>query len=353
MKEAVLYQQTEEQSVVCNLCEHRCLIRPGRIGICGVRENQAGMLYSLVYDRVIAAHVDPIEKKPFFHFLPGTSSFSVSTVGCNFHCLFCQNWDISQMPKDRHGLILGKKLSPEQIVRQALKSRCATIAYTYTEPTIFFELAYDTARLAATRGLKNIFVTNGYMTPEALTMIQPYLHAANVDLKGFDDTRHRRVCGAKLQPVLDTIQLMKERGVWVEVTTLVIPGHNDTDKELQQIARFLKSVGEDIPWHVSAFYPAYKMQEVEPTDLATLLRAWQIGKDAGLRYVYCGNLADNSHENTECYRCGKQLVERRSFTVERIALQDGRCPDCQAPIAGVWATSTESAAVTKTPVQIG
>jgi pyruvate formate lyase activating enzyme len=175
MKEGLLYERTEDQSVVCNLCAHRCLIRPGRIGICGVRENKAGVLYTLVYDRVVAAHPDPIEKKPLFHFLPRTSSFSIATVGCNFHCLFCQNWDISQTPKDRHGLILGKKLSPEQIVRKALQNRCATIAYTYTEPTIFFELAYDTAKLAVARGLKNIFVTNGYLTPEALTMMQPYL----------------------------------------------------------------------------------------------------------------------------------------------------------------------------------
>lgn len=336
MKEALFSQVMEEQSVVCNLCAHRCLIRPGRIGICGVRENRNGILYTLVYDRVISAHADPIEKKPFFHFLPGSSSFSVATVGCNFHCLFCQNWEISQLPKDRRGVLLGKKLSPEQIVRQACARRCATIAYTYTEPTIFFELAYDTAKLAAAEGLRNVFVTNGYMTPEALTMIQPYLHAANVDLKGFNDARHRRVCGAKLQPVLDTIRRLKECNIWVEVTTLLVPGHNDSDEELQQIARFLKSVGADIPWHVSAFYPAYKMLEVEPTDLTDLLRAWKIGKEEGLRYVYCGNLPGSHHEDTVCYNCGAQLVERQGFTVQRIALRQGRCPDCDTPIDGVW-----------------
>ena len=336
MKEALFSQVMEEQSVVCNLCAHRCLIRPGRIGICGVRENRNGILYTLVYDRVISAHADPIEKKPFFHFLPGSSSFSVATVGCNFHCLFCQNWEISQLPKDRRGVLLGKKLSPEQIVRQACARRCATIAYTYTEPTIFFELAYDTAKLAAAEGLRNVFVTNGYMTPEALTMIQPYLHAANVDLKGFNDARHRRVCGAKLQPVLDTIRRLKECNIWVEVTTLLVPGHNDSDEELQQIARFLKSVGVDIPWHVSAFYPAYKMLEVEPTDLTDLLRAWKIGKEEGLRYVYCGNLPGSHHEDTVCYNCGAQLVERRGFTVQRIVLRQGRCPDCDTLIDGVW-----------------
>ncbi len=349
MKEAVLYEQIEERSVRCNLCAHRCLIRPGRLGICGVRENRAGVLFTLVYDRVIAAHVDPIEKKPLFHFLPGTSALSISTVGCNFHCLFCQNWHISQMPKDRQGLVLGQKLSPNQIVRKALKSRCATIAYTYTEPTVFFELAYDTAKLAVAQGLKNIFVTNGYMTSEALTMIQPYLHAANVDLKGFDDTRHRRVCGAKLQPVLDTIRRMKELGMWVEVTTLVIPGHNDSDEELSLIAHFLKDVGEDIPWHLSAFFPAYKMRAVKPTDIATLQRAWRIGKQAGLRYVYCGNLPSSSHEGTDCYHCGRRLIEREGFNVQRIALQRGRCPYCQTAIDGIWEVVARGAAATALP----
>jgi pyruvate formate lyase activating enzyme len=222
------------------------------------------------------------------------------------------------------------------VSKTAIPSRGQYIAYTYTEPTIFFELAYDTAKLAAAEGLQNLFVTNGYMTPEALTMIQPYLHAANVDLKGFNEARHRRVCGAKLQPVLDTIRLLKERNIWLEVTTLLIPGHNDSDEELQQIARFLKSVGADIPWHVSAFHPAYKMQEVEPTDLADLQRAWRIGQEEGLRYVYCGNLPEARHEDTVCYHCGTQVVERRGFTVRRLTLQEERCPDCHTPIDGVW-----------------
>jgi len=345
MREAVLYEQTQDQSVVCNLCAHRCLIRPGRIGICRVKENRRGTLYTLVYDRVVSLDIDPIEKKPLFHFLPGSRSFSIATVGCNFHCLFCQNWQISQMPKDRSGLIIGRKISPEKIVREALKTRCATIAYTYTEPTIFFELAYDTAKLAAAKGLKNIFVTNGYMTPEALEMMEPYLHAANIDLKGFDDKRYRRVCGAKLQPVLETIRLMKAMGIWVEVSTLIIPGHNDSEEELRQIARFLKNVGEEIPWHLSAFYPAYKMGEVEPTDLDTLQRGWRIGKEMGLRYVYCGNLPSNPYENTYCYQCGRQIVERRGFGVGCITLQQGHCSYCQAPIDGMWDETPATLAV--------
>jgi len=271
-KEAWLYEKTIGDGVVCYLCAHRCFIPSGRIGICKVRENRAGTLYTLVYDHVISLNIDPIEKKPLFHFLPGTPSYSIATVGCNFHCRFCQNWEISQFARERQGVILGESSSPASIARLALQSRCHTIAYTYTEPTIFFELAYATAEQATRAGLKNIFVTNGYMTPEALRMIQPYLHAANIDLKGFDDKRYRRVCGAKLQPVLDSIRLMKELGIWLEVTTLVIPGHNDSDEELRQMALFLKDVGPEIPWHLSAFFPAYQMLEAEPTDRKTLLR---------------------------------------------------------------------------------
>jgi pyruvate formate lyase activating enzyme len=293
-------------------------------------------LYTLVYDRVISTEEDPIEKKPLFHFLPGTRSYSIATVGCNFHCGFCQNWQISQLPRDHKGVILGQEVSPKEIVSRALRTQCDTIAYTYTEPTIFFELAYECARLAVGQGLKNIFVTNGYMTPEALRTIRPYLHAANVDLKGFDDKRYRRICGAKLQPVLDTIRLMKELGIWVEVTTLVIPGHNDSDEELKRIALFLEDVGPEIPWHVTAFLPTYKMLEVAPTERQTLLRAWQIGKEAGLRYVYCGNLLDCVHEDTSCYRCGKNLIQRLGFYVVRYLLDDGRCPSCRAAIDGVW-----------------
>lgn len=336
IKEALLYEKIEGQAAICNLCAHRCFIPPGRIGICQVRENHAGVLRTLVYDRVISLNIDPIEKKPFFHFLPGSRSYSIATVGCNFHCRFCQNWEISQMPRDHKGIILGRKVSPEQIVRRAVQGRCKTIAYTYTEPTIFFELAYDSAKLADKAGLKNIFVTNGYMTPEALRAIHPHLHAANVDLKGFDDKRYRRVCGAKLQPVLDTIRLMKELGIWVEVTTLIIPGHNDSDEELRQIALFLRGVGPEIPWHLSAFFPAYKMLGVKPTDRETLLRAWAIGKDVGLRYVYIGNLADKVHEDTDCYQCGKRLVQRFGFSIRRNLLDHGRCPFCRASIEGVW-----------------
>lgn len=342
-KEAMLYAKEEENAVTCNLCAHRCYIPAGREGICKVRQNRAGVLYTLVYDRVISASIDPVEKKPLFHFLPGTEAYSVATVGCNFHCRYCQNWEISQLPRIREGIIPGEKLMPRQIVSLALETGCKSIAYTYTEPTIFFELAYDTAKLAAAAGLGNIFVTNGYVTPAALRMIRPYLHAANIDLKSFDDKRYRRMCGAKLQPVLDSIRLTKELGIWLEVTTVVIPGHNDSDEELRQIALFLKDVDPEIPWHLSAFFPTYKMMEVEPTDRQSLLRAWEIGKDAGLRYVYCGNLPV-IHEDTVCYRCNKTLIRRVGFFVESNQLDRGRCPSCHTAIHGVWDMSASRAA---------
>jgi len=341
---ALLYEQTDNAAVICNLCSHLCYIPDGHDGICRVRANRSGVLRTLVYDRVIAAHADPVEKKPLFHFLPGTSAFSIATVGCNFHCRYCQNWEISQLPRIHGGSVPGEKFTPKEIVALAVKAGCKSLAYTYTEPTIFFELAFDTAILAAEAGLKNIFVTNGYMTAEALKMIHPYLHAANIDLKGFDDKRHRRMSGAKLQPVLDSIMLAKELGIWLEVTTLVVPGHNDSDQELREIARFLKRVDPAIPWHLSAFFPAYKMMEVEPTDRESLLRAWQIGKEAGLPYVYCGNIP-GLQEDTICHRCNTKLIERVGFTVVANWLDQGHCPSCRAAISGVWHSESANTVV--------
>ncbi len=341
IREARLYETTARQAVICNLCAHRCYVPAGRVGICKVRENHGGILYTRVYDRVIAQNVDPIEKKPLFHFLPASRSFSIATVGCNFHCRFCQNWQISQLPRDTQE-VSGLESSPQDIVELALRSRCDIIAYTYTEPTIFFELAYDTAWLATRHGLKNIFVSNGYMTAEALRAIQPYLHAANIDLKGFDDKRYRRLCGARLQPVLDSIRLTRESGIWLEVTTLIIPGHNDGAEELRQIALFLKTIGAEIPWHLSAFFPSHRMLEAPPTPRETLLRAWHIGREAGLRYVYCGNLYDSAHEDTSCYQCGETLIRRSGFCVEYNGLDRGRCPSCHVVQDGVWLRDFES-----------
>jgi pyruvate formate lyase activating enzyme len=332
-KEAMLYEKLEKGLVRCSLCAHRCTIKPGRRGICGVRENEGGTLYTLVYADAIAAHVDPIEKKPIYNFLPGTRSFSIATVGCNFRCRFCQNADISQAP--REGLPLkGEELLPEQVVRAARSYACESIAYTYTEPTIFFEYAYDTAKLAQGQGIKNIFVTNGYMTLEALEEIERYLDAANVDLKSFDDRFYRRTCGARLGPVLETIEAMHKRGVWVEVTTLLIPGLNDSDEELEQIARFLAGISPDIPWHVSRFTPRYKMLERPPTPGDTVNRAAEIGGRAGLRYVYVGNMPGNKYENTFCPSCGAVAIGRIGYATT-LNLDDNRCASCGQELAVV------------------
>jgi pyruvate formate lyase activating enzyme len=332
MKEAMLYDKLEDNEVRCVLCAHRCLIKPGRLGICGVRENRGGTLYSLVYAQAISANVDPIEKKPLYHFLPGTSAFSIATVGCNFRCAFCQNADISQASKGGGWGRWGQELPPEQVVNLAQKYRCASIAYTYTEPTVFFEYAYDTAQIATERGIKNVFVTNGYMTEEALHKIEPYLDAANVDLKGFTDEFYRRTCGAQLQPVLDSIRLMHQMGILVEVTTLIVPGHNDGDEELRQIARFLADISLDLPWHISRFVPHYKMTNVPPTPVETLHRAAEIGYETGLRYVYAGNVPGDRYENTYCPNCGEIAIQRFGYHTQ-LKLDGDRCKNCGYQLA--------------------
>ena len=340
MKEAVLYRKLENNKVRCDLCAHRCLLTEGKTGVCGVKKNIDGTLYTLVYDRVISTNIDPIEKKPLFHFLPGSISFSIATVGCNFRCLHCQNYEISQMPKVQKR-IGGSSTTPEDIVASAYRYGCESISYTYTEPTIFFELAYDTAKLAHEKGIKNVFVTNGYMTEEALLMIKPYLDAANVDLKFFNEKMHKRVCGASRDPVLDTIKRMREHGIWVEVTTLIIPTKNDSDEELEQIARFIKDVGPEIPWHVSAFYPTYKMLDLPRTPASTLYRARKIGIDAGLRYVYTGNIPGDEGEHTFCHNCKAVLIHRCGYEVVANHIRDSRCPYCGAVIDGVSIGSRE------------
>ncbi len=319
--------------VACRLCAHRCVIAPGRAGVCAVRENREGRLVSLVYGEVVAAHVDPIEKKPFFHFLPGSKALSVATAGCNFKCGFCQNWQISQAPRRPGGGVGGEPLPPEAVVRAAREAGCRSVSYTYTEPTIFFEYAYDTARLAREAGLANSFVTNGYMTAEALETIRPYLDAANVDLKAFRDETYRRVCGARLEPVLETIRRMRQLGVWTEVTTLVVPGLNDGPDELEDIARFIASVDPDIPWHISRFHPDYEYDRTPPTPVAALRAAAAAGRRAGLRHIYVGN-APGESEDTSCAACGAVLIRRRGFAVLENVLRDSRCPRCGAALAG-------------------
>ena len=288
LKEAYLYQKRENNKVSCNLCSHRCLIEEGNYGKCSVRKNIDGTLYSLVYRKLISENVDPVEKKPLYHFLPKTLTLSIATVGCNFKCFFCQNWEISQLPGD-YGKIEGRDVLPEKIVEDAIGSHCQSISYTYTEPTIFFEYAYDTAKIAKGKNLKNIFVTNGFMTKECLEMIEPYLDAANIDLKSFSDETYKNKMGGRLKPVLDNIKLMKDLGIWIEVTTLIIPGLNDSDKELRGIAEFLVEIDPGIPWHISAYFPTYK-SKIPPTGSDIINKALKIGKDSGLKYVYGGNI---------------------------------------------------------------
>ena len=289
----MLYERLGDGKVRCSLCSHRCTIAEGKFGICGVRNNAKGTLYTHVYADVIASHVDPIEKKPIYHFLPGTFSYSIATIGCNFKCPFCQNWQISQVSKKGEGWRVrggGHELYPEEIVKEAKRTGCKSISYTYTEPTIFFEYAYDTAKLARDAGLSNIFVTNGYMTEEALKTIKPYLDVANVDLKSFREDFYRDKCKAHLEPVLNSIKTMKRLGIWVEITTLVIPGENDSDDEFKNIAEFIASVDPEIPWHISRFHPDFNYLDSFPTPVATLKRAKEIGGSVGLRHIHLGNV---------------------------------------------------------------
>lgn len=333
MKEARFYEKIGYGKVKCFLCAHYCTISPGKRGICAVRENREGTLYSLVYGKVIAKHVDPIEKKPLFHFHPGSTSYSIATVGCNFKCMHCQNYDISQYPKN-YPDIPGEEMTPERVVREAELAGCKSISYTYTEPTIFMEFAYDCAKLAHEKRIKNVFVSNGYTGPEATRLIAPYLDGNNIDLKGGDDF-YKRVVGAKLQPVIDTIKLMKELGVWVEVTTLIVPTYNDSEDFLKWTADFIKSIDPAMPWHVNQFYPTYHLLDKPRTPMSTLRKAREIGLKTGLKYVYEGNVPGEGGENTYCPSCGELLIERFGFNLIKIEMKDSKCTKCGSYIDGI------------------
>ncbi len=336
MHEALFYTKEHDAAVQCRLCPHMCRIAEGKTGRCGVRKNQNGILYSLVYGRVAAEHVDPVEKKPVFHVLPGSMSYSLSTVGCNMQCRHCQNFELSQMPHEK-GFIYGDSKSPQHIVDDALRHGCDSISFTYTEPTVYFEFAADIAQQARTQGLKTIFVSNGYVNREPLEYISPYLDAANIDLKAFSDDFYRTVCHARLEPVLESIRLYKTLGIWLEVTTLIIPGYNDAAADLQKTASFIASVGVDIPWHVSAFYPTYLLTDCDRTSPEKLAEARSIGLSCGLRYVYTGNIPGDGGEHTFCPNCNKSLVQRYGFQVIGNALEEGACPACGQHIDGVFA----------------
>jgi len=341
----------EEKFIQCYACNHRCRITDGNVGLCGVRANDEGKFNLLVYGRPCAVWADPIEKKPLFHFLPGTDSFSIGTFGCNFACEFCQNWDISQAPHDAkekdpkrwrdYFANLVKKcanLPPEDAVRNALSSNCKSIAFTYNEPTIFTEYALDTMEIARKKNLKGVYVTNGFQTKECWERLDGYIHAANIDLKAFTERFYRDICHARLEPVKESIKIAKDMGIWVEVTTLVIPGENDSDKELKQIAEFLHGIDPHMPWHVTAFRPAYKMLDKPSTSPDALVKAREIGKSVGLKHVYCGNVpyAYSQYEETVCPECNKPLIDRAGFSVTKSSLKQGKCGFCGAEIKGVW-----------------
>lgn len=335
MREASFYEKKDEGTVQCHLCRHNCIITNGNRGICGVRENKGGVLESLVYGFPCACHVDPIEKKPLFHFFPGSKAFSVATVGCNFQCLHCQNHDISQSPREGKR-IFGEPMTPEEVVAEAARSHCVSISYTYTEPTVFFEYAFDIARLAKEKGIANNFVTNGYIEEVPLRAISPYLDGANIDLKGFSESFYRKTCKAELSGVLDSIRLYRELGIWIELTTLVIPGHNDSEEELRSIARFIAGeLGNYTPWHVSAFYPTYKLLDAKRTSPAVLEKARRIGLEEGLCYVYEGNVPGLNGENTYCHHCHKVVIGRYGYAITEYNMNGGKCSFCGGDIDGV------------------
>lgn len=335
MKEASLYEPLKESRVHCHLCRHQCKIDEGNWGICGVRLNREGKLYTLVYDKVISTNVDPIEKKPLFHFVPGTSSYSIATPGCNFRCSFCQNYSISQMPNDQNQ-IAGRSIPPADLAEMAVRHQCRSISYTYTEPTIYYELARDTMVEAKKRGLLNVFVTNGYMTREMLDDAKGLIDAANVDLKAFNDKFYLHYCKARREGVMDTLVYMKELGIWLEVTTLLIPTLNDDLTEIREMARFIReNLGAATPWHISRFYPQYKEQDLPPTEVSALSRAREIGLEEGLLYVYSGNVPGDPGEKTYCPRCSHLLIDRVGYSKRAYAIKEGRCPSCDYVVEGV------------------
>jgi len=329
MKETYLYKKLGSNKVRCQTCSHYCVLADKEKGKCGVRINEKGKILSLVYGLPCAVNIDPIEKKPFFHFLPASRSLSVATAGCNFSCANCQNWQISQMPKISQK-IAGDRTSPTEIVKMALKNNLLSISYTYTEPTVFLEYALDIMKLAKKKGLKNAWVTNGFLSKETLELVSPYLDAANVDLKGFTEDFYKKYCGGRLQPILKNLKLMKKNKVWLEITTLIIPTLNDDEKTLRKIAEFIAGqLGPETPWHITRFCGAisWKLQDLADTPIETLEKAHKIGKEAGLKYVYTGNVPGLPAENTYCPKCKEKMIERTGYDAQRYD-KNGKCARC-------------------------
>ncbi|MHA2407198.1 MAG: AmmeMemoRadiSam system radical SAM enzyme [Candidatus Ranarchaeia archaeon] len=335
MEEARYYTKTAGKKVECFLCRHNCLIAEGKLGLCRVRKNDDGVLYSLVYGELVATNVDPIEKKPLYHVLPGSKSYSIATIGCNFTCLNCQNADISQVSITQ-SMTRRRVTPPQKVVEDAILHECQSIAYTYTEPTIFFEYAFDVAKIASSKGLYNIFVTNGYIGEEPLRDIAPYLNAANIDLKSSREEFYTKICGGKLDRLLESIRLYKKLGIFLEITTLVIPEYNDSDEDLRGVAQFISSLDDNIPWHLSRFHPHYKLKDHRSTPVETLLKAYKIAEEEGINFVYLGNVP-GTNEDTLCPTCERQLIVRYGYAVSSNKLQkQNTCPNCKSLIPGIF-----------------
>ena len=332
---AKLWQALDRQRVQCQLCCHQCVLLPGKQGLCGVRYNRQGELMTLVGDMVASVNMDPVEKKPLYHYRPGSKTYSLGTVGCNLSCAFCQNHAISRSPVDE-GTVTGKRVTPELLVHEAQRHGAGSVSFTYNEPTVFFELMYETAGIALSRGLDTVMVSNGFQSESCLAALYPRIRAANIDLKSFREDFYQKRCKARLAPVLDNLKTMVQAGWWVEVTTLVIPGCNDSDEELRDIARFIRQeLGPDVPWHISRFHGAYRMLQHPDTPVELLHKAWRIGRNEGLHYVYTGNVSGGPTTATYCPQCNAACVRRAGFTSE-VLLKGKACPQCGAVIAGVW-----------------
>lgn len=328
MKEAMFYEKLEGSKVRCRLCAFNCAIQEGELGLCKVRENIGGNLYSLVYDKVSSANPDPIEKKPAYHFAPGTRTYSIATPGCNWRCKYCQNWTLSQ------GEIEGQNITPEEIVLKAQSSNCQGISYTYTEPTIFYELTYDTAKLAHAEGLYNTYVTNGYMNPEPIKKIAPYLNEVTVDFKGSGDKEFLKKFSSvpSLDPIFRALKEYRKQDVFIEITDLIVPEIGDSMEKVEELVEWItNNLGNETPLHFLRFFPAYKAKEIPPTPLETLEEAYQTAKNSGMKYVYTGNLGDKRN-NTFCPECGELLIHRKGMRTIENKIKDGKCPSCGASI---------------------
>ena len=332
-REAYHYTQLGK-NVQCHVCPNQCILEEGDRSICRVKVNKGGKLYTLVYGNPCAVHVDPVEKKPLFHFLPGSLAFSIATAGCNFRCLNCQNWQISQSrPEETRNI----ELFPSDVVQEAVRSGAASIAYTYSEPTAFYEYMYDTSRIAKSMGIRNLWITNGYMREEALRDLCKYLDAANVDLKSFREEIYNKLNSGRLQPVLDTLKVLKDEGKWFEITNLVIPTYTDDMDMIRDMCEWIKrNLGLDYPLHFSRFNPMYKLTSLPPTPVETLESAIKIARDTGLKFVYIGNVPGHEAESTYCPSCGRVVIKRKGYIIDENNIQNGACKFCGERIPGVW-----------------